>query len=141
MIDNNNTPAFERNSGDLLISRMTPDRGYIVADNYENVRMCVKGSGAHASVDHRDECALQAQVAGMTYKEIWRLLDRAGWEMQIQSVAPLLNKAKRIHHHVTPRPLRVGDLNAITDKQLLDLISKRFADAKKWRDLQKIMEN
>lgn len=140
MIDNNR-PAFERDSSDLLMPRTTPNGGYIVAENYENVRMCVKGSGAHASIDHRDECALQAQMAGMTYKEVWELLARAGWEMQIQSVAPLLNKARRINHHVTPRPLRVGDLNAITDKQLLDIISKRFADAKKWRDLQKIMEN
>ena len=122
---------------------------YMFDPRWPEAKMPIKNSGDHATVDHRDQCALHAYELGMSQEDVRRFLLSAQWTMQPQSIAPLLNKARRERTGVSQRvhnkqpasnllaPDFVGD---DTISALVTALKPIFEDAQKWRKLQNMME-
>jgi hypothetical protein len=116
---------------------------------WPEAKMPVKNSGSHATVDHRDQCALHAFELGMPQEEVHKLLLSADWIMQMQSIAPLLNKARRDRSGVSQRVHNTKPASNLlapdfvgedTISALVTALKPIFEDAQKWRKLQNMME-
>ena len=122
---------------------------YMFDPRWPEAKMPIKNSGDHATVDHRDQCALHAFELGMSEEDVRQFLLSAQWIMQPQSIPPLLNKARRDRNGIRQRvhnkkpasnllaPHFVGD---DTISALVEALKPIFEDAQKWRKLQNMME-
>ena len=122
---------------------------YTFDPRWPEAKMPIKNSGDHATIDHRDQCALHAFELGMSQEDVRQFLLSAQWIMQPQSIPPLLNKARRdrtgisqrVHNKKSTTNLLGPDFGGDDIiSALVEALKPIVEDAQKWRQLQNMME-